>query len=131
MNVVFFKLVLMSFEWNLFYYFLFYVVDDLVLNILNGVKCVCIQNDFILWMVIDLENIFNVNYIILFNRIDILGNIFLIYSKVLFVLIYFGVCFFNLWYRMVFRYYMIGYVCENESESDCIFGLKIKYLFLC
>lgn len=80
-------------------------------------------------MVIDLENIFNVNYVILFNRIDILGNIFLLYSEVLFVLIYFGVCFFNLWYRMVFRYYMIGYVCE--SESGCIFGLKIKYLFLC
>lgn len=82
-------------------------------------------------MVIDLENIFNVNYVILFNRIDILGNIFLLYSEVLFVLIYFGVCFFNLWYRMVFRYYMIGYVCVSESESGCIFGLKIKYLFLC
>lgn len=55
--------------------------------------------------------------------------IYLLKSEVLFVLIYFGVCFFNLWYWMVFRYYMIGYVCV--SESGCIFGLKIKYLFLC
>lgn len=127
-NVASFKLVSMSSEWNPPHHSPSYAVDDQVLNTVNGAKCACTQNDLTPWMVIDLENTFNVNYITLFNRIDTLGNIFLLYSKASLVLTHFGICFSNLRHRMAFRYHMTGYVCE--SESGCTFGLKIKYLFL-
>lgn len=129
-NVASFKLVSMSSEWNPPHHSPSYAVDDQVLNTLNGAKCACTQNDFTPWMVIDLENTFDVNYVTLFNRIDTLGNIFLLYSEASLVLTHFGACFSNLRHRMAFRYHMTGYVCVSESESGCTFGLKIKYLFL-
>lgn len=99
-NVASFKLVSMSSEWNPPHHSPSYAVDDQVLNTVNGAKCACTQNDLTPWMVIDLENTFNVNYITLFNRIDTLGNIFLLHSEASLVLTHFGVCFSNLRHRM-------------------------------
>lgn len=74
MNVVVFKLVIMSFESNFFVYFLYYVVDDKVVKIIWVQECVYIKGEFILWVIIDLEVIFDVEYVIFFNRIDEYGK---------------------------------------------------------
>lgn len=51
-----------------------YAVDDRVFNTLWGGQCAYTDFDAYPWMIIDMENIVEVNYVTLFNRIDELGK---------------------------------------------------------
>lgn len=75
-NVAAFKSVTMSSEYSPHtdMYSPHYAVDDRVFNTLWGEQCACTDFDAYPWMIIDMENIFEVNYVTLFNRIDELGK---------------------------------------------------------
>ena len=72
-NVAVFKPVTMSSEHNPPYHRPYYAVDDNVAKIGYAVECASTTAQLAPWMLIDLQQDFDVNYITLINRLDELG----------------------------------------------------------
>lgn len=70
MNVTAFRSVTMNSGFNPIFSSPSYAVDGQVFNTLWGYECASTDFDTYRWIVINLENIFQVNYFTLFNKID-------------------------------------------------------------
>lgn len=126
-NVAAFKSVTMSSEYSphTYMYSPHYAVDDRVFNTLWGEQCACTDFDAYPWMIIDMENIFEVNYVTLFNRIDELGKkaiacvLILLNSKLIICLTYncefFQWSFYNIYWhctccRLTFDFFFLHFL---------------------